>query len=409
MYKLVIIDDEPLVRFGLKTTINWSDYDIVFSGEAENGIAGIKLVEEVSPDIVLTDVKMPLLDGLEMIGKIREFNKSVEFIILSGYGEFEFAKVAFKHNVVNYLLKPVSNEELIDTILRVIDRIKTKELVTRSEYVLDNSQDEINRKVIRMLVHEPYDSLAELNSKIAMFNVTLFNEGFVVVGILDNEEDRTKIFDNLKHLQNILTKTFCEKKYSQHSGIYHDRLILIVNILDVQELEKILLNVLNEFALFSEKTISFGVSNLFTNVAGLKTAYETSKGVATNGFLRFVNSVQVYNGESTIYSPNLLRVMDVINREYMNDINVTSVGEKLDVSASYLMHMLKDEIGITFNTLLIMTRIREAKVLLRTNKYRIYEVANNVGFNDEKYFSMVFKKYEGMTPSQFMRKNDQTN
>ena len=117
---------------------------------------------------------MPLLDGLEMIGKIREFNKSVEFIILSGYGEFEFAKVAFKHNVVNYLLKPVSNEELIDTILRVIDRIKTKELVTRSEYVLDNSQDEINRKVIRMLVHEPYDSLAELNSKIAMFNVTLF-------------------------------------------------------------------------------------------------------------------------------------------------------------------------------------------------------------------------------------------
>ena len=199
------------------------------------------------------------------------------------------------------------------------------------------------------------------------------------------------------------------KKYSQHSGIYHDRLILIVNILDVQELEKILLNVLNEFTLFSEKTISFGVSNLFTNVAGLKTAYETSKGVATNGFLRFVNSVQVYNGESTIYSPNLLRVMDVINREYMNDINVTSVGEKLDVSASYLMHMLKDEIGITFNTLLIMTRIREAKVLLRTNKYRIYEVANNVGFNDEKYFSMVFKKYEGMTPSQFMRKNDQTN
>ncbi len=405
MYKLVIIDDEPLVRFGLKTTINWADYGIVFCGEAENGIAGIKLVEEVQPDIVLTDVKMPLLDGLEMISKIRKFNKNVEFIILSGYGEFEFAKVAFKHDVVNYLLKPVSNEELIDTILRVIERIKAKELVVRSEFVLENSQDEINRKIIRILIHESFTDLAELNAHIAMFNVKLFDEGFVVVGVLDNEDDRTKIFNKLKELQNIVIAELNTQAILQHSGIYHDRVVLIINMTDVHALEAMLFNSLQQFKKHSAKTISFGISDKFSTVRDVKGAYDTSKGVATNGLLRFVNSVQIYNGESQVYSQNLLRVMDVINREFMDNIDVTSVSQKLDVSPSYLMHMLKDDIGITFNTLLIMTRIREAKVLLRTNEYRVYEVASKVGFNDEKYFSMVFKKYEGMTPSQYMRHN----
>lgn len=404
-YKLLIIDDEPLVRFGLRSTIKWSDYNIEVVGEAENGIDGLEKIKALQPHIVLTDVKMPLLDGLQMIEKARLLNEEVEFIILSGYGEFEYAKKAFQHDVVNYLLKPIANEELIATILRVIDRIKKKSLVSRSEYVLENSQDEINRKIIRVLVHRHYDDLADLRAQMEMYDINLCEEGLVIVAVIDEEKSQLETFNLLKDFEVIVTNLLHKEQIKYTCGIYHNRLIVVSDLQDVTVAETLMHKALVAYENTSEFTLSLGISGVFLSPLYIARAYEEAKGVASNGLLRFVNSVQIYNGVSQIYNPNLLRVLDIINKEYMEDIDVKAVADKLDVSTSYLMHMLKAEIGITFNTLLIKTRLRQAKIFLSTNEFRINEVAYKVGFNDEKYFSMVFKKYEGMTPSQYMKRH----
>lgn len=404
-YKLLIIDDEPLVRFGLRSTINWSEYHIEVVGEASNGIEGLNKIKDLKPDIVLTDVKMPLLDGLQMIEKARALNEEVEFIILSGYGEFEYAKVAFKHDVVNYLLKPIANEELIATILRVIDRIKKKSLVSRSEYVLENSQDEINRKIIRILAHRHFNDLDDLRAQMKMYNITLCEKGLVIVAIVDEEKSQLSTFNLLKDFEIIISKLLNEAGVKYLFGIYHSRLIIVTELDEVEVVEAIMQKGLVSFEKSHEMTLSLGISGLFSSPVDISRAYDEAKSVASSGLFRFVNSVQIYNGVSQIYNPNLLRVLDIINKEYMSDLDVKTVALKLDVSTSYLMHMLKAEIGITFNTLLIKTRLRQAKILLSTNEFRINEVAYKVGFNDEKYFSMVFKKYEGMTPSQYMKQH----
>jgi two-component system response regulator YesN len=173
---------------------------------------------------------------------------------------------------------------------------------------------------------------------------------------------------------------------------------------DQSKLEKIVAAALVKYQAFNTQTISAGISTYFTGVDEVHRVYEEAKSVANNGLLKFINSVQKFNGESEIYSPNVLRALNVIHQEYMNNINVGYVSEKLNVSESYLMHMFKDQLGTTFNKILVDTRIREAKGLLKTGEYRVKEVAYKVGFNDEKYFTLIFKKQTGFTPSEFVKK-----
>ena len=153
---------------------------------------------------------------------------------------------------------------------------------------------------------------------------------------------------------------------------------------------------LNKYQALKEETLSVGISTVFNGVEDVHRVYEEAKSVANNGLLKFVNSVQRYNGASEIYSPNVLRALNVIHQEYMNNINVNYVSEKLNVSESYLMHMFKDQLGTTFNKILVDTRIRES--LLKTGEFRVKEVAYKVGFNDEKIFYNDFQKKHRIHP-----------
>ena len=106
MYKLLIVDDEPLVQVGIKSMLDWSEYNIDICGIAMNGQAAYSVIEEQMPDIVITDIKMPIMTGLELIKKCREnfgYQKP-SFIILTNYEDFSMAKEALKAQVVDYLL-----------------------------------------------------------------------------------------------------------------------------------------------------------------------------------------------------------------------------------------------------------------------------------------------------------------
>ncbi len=115
MYKVIIVEDENIIRKGLVYSIPWMDMQCSVVGEACNGIEGIELIKEKNPDIVIMDINMPVMGGLEMLeGTYEQFNYSV--IILSGYSDFEYAQRAIHYGVKGYLLKPLQVEELKEAI-----------------------------------------------------------------------------------------------------------------------------------------------------------------------------------------------------------------------------------------------------------------------------------------------------
>lgn len=116
MLKMIIADDEIKIREGMKNCIDWEILGIQITGLCKNGLEAYDMILDESPDIVLTDIKMPALSGLELIKRITQSGQHIEFIILSGYGEFSYTKEAMKYGIKHYLLKPCNEEELVSMV-----------------------------------------------------------------------------------------------------------------------------------------------------------------------------------------------------------------------------------------------------------------------------------------------------
>lgn len=119
MYSVLVVDDEIRQREAVIGNVEWQRAGFEVVGGAENGIEALDLLEKLEPDLVLTDIKMPLMTGLELAKRTREIRPATKFVILSGYDDFEYAQEAFKYNVIRYLLKPVSASELTEEFEKI--------------------------------------------------------------------------------------------------------------------------------------------------------------------------------------------------------------------------------------------------------------------------------------------------
>lgn len=118
MINVLIVDDEPFIRQGLKILIDWKKYGFNIVSEAADGEAALAILKNNEIDLMITDIKMPHMNGMELIETVRKSkNKDIKIIVLSGYYEFEYAKQAIKYNVVDYILKPIQKEELVRTLM----------------------------------------------------------------------------------------------------------------------------------------------------------------------------------------------------------------------------------------------------------------------------------------------------
>jgi len=119
MYKVFLVDDEIVVREGIRTSFPWDSSGFVLAGEAPDGEIALSLLREIKPDILITDIRMPFMDGLALSREALAFMPSLKIIILSGYDEFTYAREALTLGVKEYLLKPVSAQELENALRRV--------------------------------------------------------------------------------------------------------------------------------------------------------------------------------------------------------------------------------------------------------------------------------------------------
>ncbi|MCR5310952.1 MAG: response regulator [Lachnospiraceae bacterium] len=143
MYRVLIVEDEDIIRKGIAYTMDWTSMDCTIAGEAANGGEGLEKIRELKPDIVLADIMMPVMDGIEMV---REALKETSFktIILTSYADFDYAKQAIDLNVSAYLMKPVDKDELKAAVLKISEEIKKEhryEQLSEKQKELENPEN----------------------------------------------------------------------------------------------------------------------------------------------------------------------------------------------------------------------------------------------------------------------------
>lgn len=127
MIKVFLVEDEIIIRNGIKNSINWEMHGYDFVGEASDGELALPMILEKKPDILITDIKMPFMDGLELSEQVKKVLPATKIMILSGYNEFDYAKMAIKIGVTDYLLKPISSEKLLDAVNKVAEEIRKEQ------------------------------------------------------------------------------------------------------------------------------------------------------------------------------------------------------------------------------------------------------------------------------------------
>ena len=169
MYRVIIVDDEPVIRRGLRETIEWDALGLEVAGEAADGQEALRLVREMRPEILITDIRMPEMDGLELIREVKKLDFNPKITILSGYSDYDYLKTAIRLGVDNYLLKPIDNDELVSNLKNAVSEIEKEAAVSlqiRQGTVL------LRSNTLRRLV-AGYISAGELREKAEFLHIPL--------------------------------------------------------------------------------------------------------------------------------------------------------------------------------------------------------------------------------------------
>lgn len=415
---MLIVDDEYLVRKGVSETIEWSDYGIQIAGDACDGEQGLELAICLKPDIILTDVHMPFMDGLEFMSKLRENGLDCSIIVLSGYEDFNYVRTALQHGAIDYLLKPIDNRQLIETVQKVAARIKEERSTTMYFNRLKNELSTIKKQFLRDIILGNTKDRDEILEKIGFLELPVelccnhiisirINEYNLVLQQLNREE--------LTAFRELIIQSAAQLLLlnSRFMGILvekdEEEWVIVLHMLnpedDIVELIKercleLTGRIKNSFS----QTISIGISDICNDIEKMHLAYKDAYSASFFRLLPGCSSVgYIRERDAAGYRREIREALNYIKTNYSRDISIEMAAKELFISSSYLMHLFRDEVGKTFNECLTDYRIQVAKEMLKNPKFKIYEVCGNVGYGDVKYFSQVFKKVTGMSPSDYIR------
>lgn len=288
MYKLVFIEDEVLLRKSIIEKIEWEKCGFIVAGEAENGRDALDIIDYVCPDVIITDIDMPFLNGMELSKIVTEKYPMMKIVLLSGYDEFRYAQKAIELNVLEYVLKPVSSEELTKILLRIKEKIddeiaKNKNIEALKEHYLE-SLPVLRLNFLSSLITEK-QSKEDILRKAVYYNLDFNGEYFAAAVIsIDksrsnenkfNEEERTLLgYGVLNTIEEIAYKTSLGIAFS-----HHDYIVIIMKG-DEEDKEYTVNNMfkgLEEIRQYVEKymsaTITIGVGNLCTSPSRIKQSF----------------------------------------------------------------------------------------------------------------------------------------
>lgn len=350
MIKVLIVDDESWTRDIIKAFGEWEQLGMEIVGEAEDGQEALRKTEELQPDIIITDMRMPGTDGVQLLQLLQEQYPQIKTIVISGYDDFQYAKHALRYKAMDYLLKPVDPKELDSALSNCKNSIESAQ-TERSVFALD----------------------LDISYLLAAYK-QLLKTHF-------NELNKEGITATLIQMQNEL----------EHNGITKPAMLEQV----VQEL----------LLLLKELKISNSQDS-----EGLDAPF----GQEMVGSCANTVSFLIYHYAATIdqltqqrkfkNKLNLDEVRLYMDKHYTESVTLDQLARAFFVSKEYLSKMFKQEYGRNVTDYLLHLRMVKAKEWLLDESIPIKAIAEMAGYEDITYFYRVFKKHFGVAPGE-MRKN----
>lgn len=176
---VLIVDDEFRIGLLIKKLIHWTELNMECLDVLDSGETAVKIIQEKKPDIVITDIRMPKVNGLDLIKTIRESDINVHFIVISGYKEFEYAHKALAYGVEDYILKPVNEKDLNDALHKIGKKLSDKEIFTKHQTELKRTIDKSNKIIRQNLLRNIIDQRENIN----LSDIPINMEGELYQGI----------------------------------------------------------------------------------------------------------------------------------------------------------------------------------------------------------------------------------
>ncbi|WP_419015176.1 response regulator [Dysosmobacter sp.] len=519
LYRVLLVDDEEDIREGISRKMDWLGLGFSLVGEAANGQDALELAESLRPDVILTDIKMPFMDGLELCRILTDRLPAARFVVFSGFDAFEYAKQAIQMNVVEYILKPINADELSAVLRRLKDQMDRERAERRNVELLRSRYTE-NLPVLRELFYanllDGHIEPGTERERAARLDIDLQGEEWAV-GLAYIGSDRRDALSTLS-IQNLLEETLTADRCKL--SLYNDWVAVIVSLTEsftIYDLIRVLDRVCTLAASYLGLTLTVGVgapckelSGMARSAAEARTALEYRSMVgrgqviyigdlepdggqvltfeeadertltaavrlgseqevrdaaaALAGKIREANpSAGQYNlflmelvthlmkmtrrsgvGVEEVFGtgfslpiqdsalPSLeeledwcaeryLRLRTLIRRrqtdsagqtvetakEYIrqhyaeSDLSVEKLCAYLHLSSTYFSTLFKRETGTSFTAYVTTVRMEAAAEAIRGTEEKTYLIAQRCGYEDPNYFSYVFKRHFGVTPTKY--------
>jgi two-component system response regulator YesN len=514
MYRVLLVDDERIITEGMAKVIDWKSIGTDLIGTARNGIEAFSIIQQKRPDIVISDIKMPGMNGLELVVKVHSAFPEVRFILLSGFSEFDFAKQAMAFGVKHYLLKPCNENTIMDAVTELCEELNLKQ--TREQFVqemrdtIENVMPYAKEQLLKEFVTSHYEN-KDLQYFQKLFQLDL-NSVKVQLVLFQLEGDFQ--FEHMYAIKNIAEHTFgsyilsctvgetvlflieegsdslplhsqVEKiKQTFHQYYQIDSTIAISEaekICHANKLYKEALDCLSyrfyleEGGVITAKDISFQndleaefhyddqnfcrlvktgswedvrkeIHTFFHHLIDLKQDINITKSYVIqlfNAMIRLCEAREMnryltkltilldmdtilnmktffesvaeeitllfYHQNRNKHSAIINKVIEIIE-EHIGNQNLSLhwvANEMLYMNADYLGKLFKKETGEKFSNYLTKQRMEMAMDLIeKENDVKVFEIAEKIGYGENpQYFSQVFKKQTGYTPSEYKKES----
>ncbi|MGB4658714.1 MAG: response regulator [Mobilitalea sp.] len=424
MQKILIVDDEAYSREAIAETIHWEDYQIQVLC-ASNGKEALEILIEDNIDVMITDIKMPEMSGLELLAEVHKLGIDIEVIILSSYNEFELVRQAMKLGTDDYLFKPTMlQDDIIEAVLKATKKQKEKEIQKKEKVQQTNEYSRIKGKkelLFDLINGRKMEDDIFLN-KMQDFQIPFnMNEILVVVfKIIKYTNSMAEIFENDSYLMkasvcNVLNESLEQvPNHELISNNFKEYIVIIWNNENSNEKNYYILidQAIQKSAEFIERyykvDLTVGISNIgnqLKDIASLyrEASFESDKVDFDHIKVHYASNL---NGSAPI-KRELLTSLNYIKDNLGNqNLSLQMIADYIGVSKNYYSKAFKEATGVNFIDYITRLRVEKARNLYRYTDFKIYEIAEQVGYSDWHYLYSVYKKIIGHSMSQEKRQQE---